>query len=77
MSQAFVLTNCESGAEIQVVSDLKAIDGVKKVYWIFGIYYIVVNLECGKFEELRQTIVLRINNECSTKTLIGIDGSVR
>jgi len=77
MSQAFVPINYELGAKIQVGSDLKAIDCVKKVYWIFGIYDILVNLEYDKLEELRQTIISRINNVHSTKTLIGIGGSVR
>ena len=77
MSQAFVPINYELGAKIQVGSDLNAIDCVKKVYWIFGIYDILVNLEYDKLEELRQTIISRINNVRSTKTLIGIDGSVR
>jgi len=77
MSKAFVLVNCELGSETQVISDLKTVECVKNIYGVFGTYDIVVNLECDRFEELRQTIISkirRIDNIRSTKTLIGIEG---
>ena len=77
MSKAFVLINCELGSEKQVISDLKTVDCVKKVYGVFGTYDILTDLECDRLEELRQTIISKIrkiDNVRSTKTLIGIEG---
>jgi len=77
MSKAFILINCELGSEIQVISDLKTVDCVKKVHGVFGAYDILVNLECDRLEELRQIIISkirRIDNIRSTKTLMGING---
>ena len=48
ISKAFVLINCELGSEKQVISDLKAIECVKNAYEIFGIYDILINLECDR-----------------------------
>jgi len=77
MSKAFILINCELGSEIQVISDLKTVDYVKKVHGVFGVYDILANLECDRLEELRQIIISkirRIDNIRSTKTLMGING---
>ena len=77
MSKAFILINCELGSEKQVISDLKAVDCVKKVNGVFGTFDILVDLECNRLEELRQTIIStirKIDNIRSTKTLMGIDG---
>ncbi len=73
----FVLINCELGSEKQVISDVKAIDCVKNIYGVFAVYDILINLEYNRLEELRQMIILkirRIDNMCSTITLMGIDG---
>ena len=48
MSKAFILINCELGSEIQVISDLKTVDYVKKVHGVFGAYDILANLECDR-----------------------------
>jgi len=76
MAKAIVLINCELGSEQQVISDLKSVDCVKKVYGVFGAYDIVVNLECKRLEELRQMIIWKIrkiDNIRSTMTLMGIE----
>ena len=76
MTKALILINCELGSEQQIISDLEKVTCVKKVYGVFGAYDIVVNLECKRFEELRQEIALKIrkiNNIRSTITLMGIE----
>ncbi len=75
MAKAFVLINCDLGAEEQVISDLKSLDCVKDVYGTFGAYDILANLECDNLEDLRQLIiseVRRIKKIRSTITLMGI-----
>jgi len=77
MSKAFVLINCELGSESKIISDLKTIDCVKNIHGVFGVYDILVTLECGQIEELRQLImekIRKIDNIRSTITLMGIEG---
>ena len=77
MAKVFVLINCELGSEEQVISDLKSVGCVKKVYGVFGVYDILTSLECERLEELRQMIIWhirKIKNVCSTITLLGIEG---
>ena len=77
MTKAFVLINCELGSEEQVISDLKEVECVKKVYGVFGAYDILTSLECERHEELRQMIIWkirRIDNIRSTITLMEVEG---
>ncbi len=76
MTKALILINCELGSEQQVISDLEKVNCVKKAYGVFGAYDIVVDLECERFEELRQEIALkirRIKNIRSTVTLMNVE----
>ena len=77
MAKAFILINCELGSEKQVLDDLKSVNCVKNTYGVFGAYDILVNLECERYEELRQMIIgkiRRISSVRSTVTLMGIEG---
>jgi len=76
MAQAYVLINCELGSEDSVISQLKSIEGVKEVHGTFGAYDILVKIESGKVETLRETItwkIRKIDNIRSTLTLMGIE----
>ena len=75
MPKAYVLINCEIGAEVSIISQLKEIDLVKEVHGTFGAYDILANLECDNIEDLRQLIVSevrRIKKIRSAITLMGI-----
>jgi len=77
MSKAFVLINCELGSESKIISDLKTIGCVKNIHGVFGVYDILITLECDQLEELRQLImekIRKIDNIRSTITLMGIEG---
>jgi DNA-binding Lrp family transcriptional regulator len=77
MNKAYVMVNCELGSEVQVLEDLKNIECVKTVQGVFGVYDILVNLECERHEDLRQNIIgtiRNIKNVRSTMTLMGIKG---
>ncbi len=45
MISAFVLITCDLGAEEDVISHLKTIDGVKQVHGTFGAYDIIAEIE--------------------------------
>tara|TARA_B110000263_G_C14973509_1_gene358188 strand:- start:241 stop:480 length:240 start_codon:yes stop_codon:yes gene_type:complete len=74
---AYVLINCDLGAEEMVISQLKLIDGVVEVHGTFGAYDILAKVEAELVEKLRETItwkVRRIEKIRSTLTLMGIEG---
>ena len=77
MVNAYVLANCEIGAEKQVIDELKIMDGVKTVHGIMGAYDILAEIEVSSREELQKTIVKKIRKIQmirSTLTLMGIEG---
>ncbi len=60
MVSAFVLITCDLGAEEDVISHLKTIDGVKEVHGTFGAYDIIAKIESDNQETLRDTIAWKI-----------------
>ena len=77
MSTAYVLINCDLGAEEFVISELKSIEGVVEVHGTFGAYDILAKVEAGLVEKLRETITWKIRKIVkirSTLTLMGIEG---
>ena len=77
MATAYVLINCELGAEEAVISELKPIEGVVEVHGTFGAYDILAKVELSLVEALRETItwkIRKIEKIRSTLTLMGIEG---
>ena len=77
MVKAYVLANCETGAEKHVIDELKTISCVKEAHGIMGAYDIVAEIEAISREDLNKIIALRIRKIqmiTSTLTLVGIDG---
>ncbi len=60
MISAFILITCDLGAEEDVISHLKTIDGVKEVHGTFGAYDIIAKIESDNAETLRDTIAWKI-----------------
>ncbi len=79
MAKAYLLINCELGAEESVISKLKLIEGIKEVNGTFGAYDILAKIESDRIEDLRETItwkIRKIDNIRSTLTLMGIEPKV-
>lgn len=77
MSSAYVLINCELGAEEETISQLKEIQGVVETHGTFGAYDILVKVEMPNVEGLRDTITWKIRKLPkirSTLSLMGIEG---
>ncbi len=73
MPQAFVLINVESGAEEDVVRELKKIDGVEEAYFSYGVYDIIAKVKADSMEKLKDTVTRKIRTlgrVRSTLTLI-------
>jgi DNA-binding Lrp family transcriptional regulator len=74
---AYVLINCDLGAEESVISQLKSINDVSEVHGTFGAYDVLAKLLSEKTENIRETItwkIRKINQIRSTLTLMGIEG---
>lgn len=60
METAYVMINCELGAEGAIVEGVKSIDSVKEVSGVFGNYDIILKIECPNIEVMRETIAKKI-----------------
>ena len=77
MATAYVLINCELGAEESIIQQLKNTDGVIEVHGTFGAYDILTKIESSTVEVLREIItwkIRKIDQIRSTLTLMGIEG---
>ena len=77
MPEAYVLVNCELGAEEEVISEFKALEHVRSVYGTFGAYDIIVEVEADTTEKLRETVTSKIRKMDkirSTLTLTVVEG---
>jgi len=73
MPQAFVLINVESGAEDDVVRELKKIEGVEEAYFSYGVYDIIAKVKADSMEKLKDMVTHKIRTLSkvrSTLTLI-------
>ena len=76
MPIAFLLINADPGAEQTLVKELKAIENVKDVYFVYGVYDIVVKVEAETVEKVKDTItwkIRRLEKVRSTLTMIVIE----
>jgi len=77
MAQAYVLLNCELGAEEEIIGKLKELENVKEVHVTFGAYDITAKLEAETAEKLRETItqnLRKMDKIRSTLTLTVVEG---
>jgi DNA-binding Lrp family transcriptional regulator len=73
MPQAYVLVNVESGAEEELVTSLKKIEGVIEAYYSYGVYDIIAKVKADSMEKLKEMVTMKIrslNKVRSTLTLI-------
>ncbi|PJC49811.1 MAG: transcriptional regulator [Nitrosopumilales archaeon CG_4_9_14_0_2_um_filter_34_16] len=56
MAKAYVLMNCDLGSEIDVISSLKKIDGIKEAHGTLGLYDIVAKIELESEEKVMKMV---------------------
>jgi DNA-binding Lrp family transcriptional regulator len=70
LETAFVMINCEMGAEGQILEGVKSIDSVKEVLGVFGNYDIILKIQCPDVSEISETIAKKIRQldrvQCTT-----------
>ncbi len=60
MNYAYVLINCQLGAEEAIIKKLKQIETVKEVHGVFGVYDIIVKVEATSYSTLQNIITTQI-----------------
>ena len=63
----------ETGSEEEVIDELKKIDEVKNVYFVYGVFDVVAKIEAPSSEKLKNTItwkIRRLEKIRSTQTLM-------
>ena len=60
VEKAYVMINCELGAEGAITEEVKSIDCVKEVLGVFGNYDVIVKLECPNIDMISETIAKKI-----------------
>ncbi len=77
MAEAYVLVNCDLGAEEEIISGLKQIEQVKDVHGTFGAYDIIAKVQAESADKLREAVTWKIRKMDkirSTLTLTVVEG---
>ena len=72
-----MLINADLGAEEELVKQLKAVEFVKEVYVVYGVYDIVAKVEADTMDKVKETITWkgrRLDRVRSTLTMIVVEG---
>ncbi len=76
MTDAYVMLNCELGAEAEIIEKLKELEQVKDVFETIGTYDMLVKLQADNFEKIREIVswnIQKLPKVRSTSTLIKKD----
>jgi DNA-binding Lrp family transcriptional regulator len=73
MPTAFVLINADIGLELDVLKNLKKVEGVYEVFAVYGVCDIVARVKADMMDKLKEIItrhIRRLDKVRSTLTLI-------
>ena len=76
MTDAYVMLNCELGAEVGIIEKLRELEEVKDVFETIGTHDMLVKLEAANFEKIREIVswnIQKLAKVRSTATLIKKD----
>jgi len=76
MTDAYVMLNCELGAEDAVIEQLKELEQVVDVFETIGTHDMMVKLQAENFEKIREIVswnIQKLKNVRATSTLIKKD----
>jgi DNA-binding Lrp family transcriptional regulator len=76
MTDAYVMLNCELGAEVAVIEQLKELEQVVDVFETIGTHDMMVKLQAENFEKIREIVswnIQKLKNVRATSTLIKKD----
>ena len=73
MTDAYVMLNCDLGAEAAIIEQLKELEQVVDVFETIGTHDMLVKLQAENFEKVREIVsrnIQQLKNVRSTATLI-------
>ena len=76
MTDAYVMLNCDLGAESEIIEQLKELEQVVDVFETIGTHDMMVKLQAENFEKIREIVswnIQKLKNVRSTVTLIKKD----
>ena len=76
MTDAYVMLNCELGAESGIIEQLKELEQVVDVFETIGTHDMMVKLQADNFEKIREIVswnIQKLAKVRSTATLIKKD----
>jgi DNA-binding Lrp family transcriptional regulator len=76
MTDAYVMLNCELGAETEIIEKLKELEQVTDVFETIGTHDMLVKLQAENFEKIREVVswnIQKLPKIRSTATLIKKD----
>ncbi len=76
MTDAYVMLNCELGAEAEIIEKLKELEQVSDVFETIGTHDMLVKLQADNFETIREIVsrnIQKLPKVRSTSTLIKKD----
>lgn len=76
MTDAYVMLNCDLGAEESIIEKLREIEQVKDVFETIGTHDMLVKLQAENFEKIREIVswnIQKLDKVRSTATLIKKD----
>jgi DNA-binding Lrp family transcriptional regulator len=76
MTDAYVMLNCELGAEAEIIEQLRELEQVVDVFETIGTHDMLVKLQAENFEKIREIVswnIQKLKNVRSTATLIKKD----
>jgi DNA-binding Lrp family transcriptional regulator len=76
MTDAYVMLNCELGAEAEIIEKLKELEQVQDVFETIGTHDMMVKLQADNFEKIREIVswnIQKLPKVRSTATLIKKD----
>ena len=56
MTDAYVMLNCELGAEVEIIEKLKELEYVSDVFETIGTHDMLVKLQAENFEKIREVV---------------------
>jgi DNA-binding Lrp family transcriptional regulator len=76
MTDAYVMLNCELGAETAIIEQLQELEQVVDVFETIGTHDMMVKLQAENFEKIREIVswnIQKLKNVRATSTLIKKD----
>jgi DNA-binding Lrp family transcriptional regulator len=60
MPIAYILINAELGKEEDLIADLRKMENITEVYFVYGVYDVIAKVEAADMEKLKEIVAFKI-----------------